>query len=283
MPWFKSNTVIQRRGVAVPNGNLGNKTMITFTLETISPHVAKQYLERNKKNRLITRERVNSLARDIESGAFMVTHQCIAFNANGDLIDGQHRLSAVVASGKTVQIYVARYERTETAMALPFDNGLTRKHYDILDITRKQTELASAVLRIKGGANTFTSADIQACVDRHEAEFKSVLECSSNTAKHRSSAGAKAAIALLIRKSPEASNEIIKQYVKFVNFDLDGMWPSVAACVRALENIRASGGSTMQKMVASRVWYAFQPENKQLKLIRILDENALITEMQACC
>jgi hypothetical protein len=50
-----------------------------------------------------------------------------------------------------------------------------------------------------------------------------------------------------------------------------------------LENIRASGGSAMQKMVASRVWYAFHPENKQLKLIRILDENALIAEMQAFC
>jgi hypothetical protein len=282
-PWFKSNTVIQRQRVAVPNANLGKQKMITFTLEAISPHVAKQYLERNHKNRSLTKERVNALSRDIQSDAFMVTHQCIAFNANGDLIDGQHRLSAVVATGKSVQMYVARYERTETAMALPFDNGLTRKHYDILDITRKQTELASAVLRIKGRANTFTSADIQACVDHHESQFNTVLECSSNTAKHRSSAGAKAAIALLIKKNPQAADEIIQQYVKFLNFDLDGMWPSVAACVRALENIRASGGSTMQKMVASRVWYAFQPENKHLKLIRILDENALIAEMQAFC
>jgi hypothetical protein len=31
------------------------------------------------------------------------------------------------------------------------------------------------------------------------------------------------------------------------------------------------------------VWYAFQPENKHLKLIRILDENALIAEMQTFC
>lgn len=257
--------------------------MITFTLETISPQVAVQYLERNKKNRSITKERVKSLARDIQAGAFMVTHQCIAFNANGDLIDGQHRLSAVVATGQSVQMYVARYERTETAMALPFDNGLTRKHYDILNITRKQTEIASAVLRIKGGANTFTPADIQACVDRHEQELNEVLQCSANTAKHRSSAGAKAAIALLIRKLPAFKEEIIQQYVKFLNFDLDGMWPSVAACVRALENIRASGGSTMQKMVASRVWYAFHPENKHLKLIRILDENEVIQEMQQLC
>lgn len=257
--------------------------MITFTLETISPQVARQYLDRNKKNRTITAERVKSLSRDVEAGAFMVTHQCIAFNANGDLIDGQHRLSAVVATGKTVQMYVARYERTETAMALPFDNGLTRKHYDILEITRKQTELASAVLRIKGRASTFTAADIQACVDKHQVQFKAVLECSANTAKHRSSAGAKAAIALLIKKLPDSTDSIINQYVKFLNFDLDGMWPSVAACVRALENIRSSGGSTMQKMVAARVWHAFHPENQHLKLIRILDENALISEMQAFC
>jgi hypothetical protein len=283
LPWFKSNTVIQRRGVAVPNSNLGKIHMITFTLELISPDVAKQYLERNKNNRSITKERVLGLTRDIQSGAFVVTHQCIAFNANGELIDGQHRLSAVVASKMTVQMYVARYERTETAMALPFDNGLTRKHYDILDITRKQSELASAVLRIKGGPKTFTPADVQACIDTHKDRFNAILACSHNTAKHRSSAGAKAAIALLLRKYPDAADEIVDQYVKFLNFNLDGMWPSAAACVRALENIRATGGSGVQRMVSVRVWYAFHPENKQLKLIRILDESAIVAEMQAFC
>ncbi len=57
--------------------------MITFTLETITPLLAAQYLARNLNNRAITKERVLSLSRDMQSGAFLVTHQCIAFNSNG--------------------------------------------------------------------------------------------------------------------------------------------------------------------------------------------------------
>lgn len=257
--------------------------MIMFTLETLSPAVARAYLAKNTNNRAITKERVLALARDMKSGAFIVTHQCIAFNANGELIDGQHRLSAIVESNITVQMYVARYDRLETAMALPFDNGLTRKHYDILSVNRREAELASAVLRIKGGAKTFTPADIQACIEKHRQKFNSVLACTSNTAKNRSSAGAKAAIVLLMHKYVESADEILEQYRRFVNFDLDGMWTSVAACVRAMENLNGSGGNTIQRMVSVRVWHAFKPENKHLKLIRILDEFELVSEMQPLC
>lgn len=255
--------------------------MITFTFESITPLLAAQYLARNLNNRAITKERVLSLSRDMQSGAFLVTHQCIAFNSNGELIDGQHRLSAVVASGKTVQMYVARYERTESAMALPLDTGLTRKHYDILDISKKQAELASAILRIKGGPKTFTTNDVQTCIDKHLECITKVMESNNNTAKHRSSAGAKAAIVLLCERYKEDAPVIIDQFVKFVNFNLDGMWQSVAACVRALENIRAQGGSSVQRMVAVRVWYAFKPENRDLKIIRIMDEAAILAEMQS--
>jgi len=257
--------------------------MITFSLEEITPDTANQYLERNKGNRAITKDRVNALAREMRDGVFMVTHQCIAFNANGDLIDGQHRLSAIIQSGQNVKLFVARYERTETAMLLPFDNGLTRKHYDLLEYNKKQTELASAVLRLMSHGKIITTNDVKECMELYAHEFALVLDSTANSAKHRSSAGAKAAIALLCRTYPAFSVEIVSQYVRFVNFNLEGMWPSVAACVRALENVRASGGSAIQRTVATRVWYAFKPENKHLRLIRIMDEQQLIDEMRDAC
>ena len=36
-----------------------------------------------------------------------VTHQCIAFDKDGNLIDGQHRLAAVLQTRQTVKMTVA--------------------------------------------------------------------------------------------------------------------------------------------------------------------------------
>ena len=257
--------------------------MITFTLETISPEVARQYLERNKNNRSITKERVLALLRDIQSGAFAVTHQCIAFNKHGDLIDGQHRLTAIVQSGATVQMYVARYERTETAMALPFDRGLVRKHHDVLDVSKREAEVACAMLRLQNPAKLLTANEIQQCLVRHGDMIKTVIGYGASNVKHRASAGAKAAMVLLCRRHPEDNEVLLDQYAKFVALNIDGMWSSVAACVRAMDNLRASGGGSMQRSVMARVWYAFKPENKDLKIVRIMDEPALLAEMIEYC
>lgn len=254
--------------------------MITFTLETITPEKAEEYLRHNVNNRNLHPTRVKALQRDIEANAFLVTHQCIAFNAMGDLIDGQHRLWAIIESGITVQMYVARYERTETAMALPFDMGLTRKTHDILDISRKASEIASAILRLKWADRKFTPHDIQACMERHGNSIQRVMtECSSHTSKHRSSAGAKAAVVLLVEHYPDDVHSILQQYNKMLLLDLDGMWPSVAACIKSLDNFNGSGGGAMQRAIAIRVYYALQPRHRDLKLIRIMNEGGIIDEM----
>lgn len=81
---------------------------IVTTIETISPGVAKSYLEKNKCNRSMSRLHKDKLSRAMQAGEFRTTHQGIAFDVNGDLVDGQHRLTAVVDSGKTVTMLVTR-------------------------------------------------------------------------------------------------------------------------------------------------------------------------------
>jgi hypothetical protein len=101
-----------------------------FLLETITPARAKKYLLRNVCNRRIRPTWVDKLARQILEGRWVVTHQGIAFDEEGRLLDGQHRLSAIVAANKSVKMWVAYDEPGEARLVV--DSGGAR---DVLDIS----------------------------------------------------------------------------------------------------------------------------------------------------
>jgi hypothetical protein len=75
-------------------------------LTTITPQMASTMLKSNTCNRKIRMNHVNRLKTEILAGRWLVTHQGIAFADDGSLIDGQHRLMAIEASGRSVQIMV---------------------------------------------------------------------------------------------------------------------------------------------------------------------------------
>jgi hypothetical protein len=73
----------------------------------ISPMMARIMLERNPSNRKIREAMVKQLSSDMENGRFRFNGEPIIFAKNGDLNDGQHRLSAIVASGVPQKMFVA--------------------------------------------------------------------------------------------------------------------------------------------------------------------------------
>lgn len=72
----------------------------------ITPEIASLWLKKNTSNRGLKERYVDRLANDMTQGAWKLTHQGIAFNREGTLIDGQHRLSAIVQSGVSVPMLV---------------------------------------------------------------------------------------------------------------------------------------------------------------------------------
>ena len=83
--------------------------------ETITPEMAKEMLAASQGNprygnstKMIDNRKVEKLARDMRSGNWLETNGTIGFDWNGHLIDGHHRLSAVVKSGKPQSFIVVR-------------------------------------------------------------------------------------------------------------------------------------------------------------------------------
>ena len=78
-------------------------------IKNITPQMAAGMLEKHlnpENQRRQSQSVVESYARAMRAGQWLLTHQGIAIDTNGELVDGQHRLSAIVASGATVEMLV---------------------------------------------------------------------------------------------------------------------------------------------------------------------------------
>lgn len=78
-----------------------------FEMVEISPDIASHLLSRNSKNRRVRITHVKNLSRMMKNGDWKTTHQGIAISSNGELLDGQHRLMAIIDAGVTVKMQVA--------------------------------------------------------------------------------------------------------------------------------------------------------------------------------
>lgn len=77
-------------------------------VETINPSRAKELLAQNNSNfRKLDKGRVAMYARDMRAGSWQLNGETIKLNGT-QLLDGQHRLAAVIESGATIETLVVR-------------------------------------------------------------------------------------------------------------------------------------------------------------------------------
>ena len=105
----------------------------------VTPEQARAWLERNFRNRPVSEDVVASYARDMLRGAWVGTHQGIAFNDRDELIDGQHRLRAILRAGIPIRLMVtyglpAKIKGAEMTTMDAVDRGRTRSVADQLKI-----------------------------------------------------------------------------------------------------------------------------------------------------
>lgn len=107
---------------------------ISVEAETITPTEAAALLRKSEgqPQRALSDLLVRKLAHAIEAGDWLLTHQGIALDDAGVVLDGQHRLHAIVLADTPVQIMVAR--GVDPAGFGVFDTGRSRTTGDALRI-----------------------------------------------------------------------------------------------------------------------------------------------------
>jgi hypothetical protein len=118
----------------------GHKLSIEVVL--VTPQVATEYLAANGQNRNISVPHLARLVSAMKSDEFIVGDS-IKFDFNGALIDGQHRLTAIIKTGKSIHLSVVR--------------GYAPEAKGVLDIGKRRSSLNIAKLQ---GHDEIGSRDI---------------------------------------------------------------------------------------------------------------------------
>lgn len=104
------------------------QSSIKARVETVTPEFAANILKsKNPRNRSISNSRVAGYAADMARGHWPVNGEPIILDEDGNLIDGQHRLAAIVMCGKSIQLLVVRGVPKE------YKNGLMILTQDTID------------------------------------------------------------------------------------------------------------------------------------------------------
>jgi hypothetical protein len=119
---------------------------MNITITTMSPRKAAGLLRSNTGNRKLDGSRVRRYANEMTAGQWKLTGDPVKVAPNGRLIDGQHRLEAVVASGVTVKMAVATDVPEDVFDVI--DSGKNRTMGDVLRMAGiRQGSISAAVAR----------------------------------------------------------------------------------------------------------------------------------------
>lgn len=121
---------------------------VTYEMIQITPAVAEQMLSKNQHNRSIRPRHLDSLVEDMRAGEWRENGETIKIARDGTIIDGQHRLEAVLRSQASQRFLVVR--GLPMAAQETVDTGARRSFVDALKLRGEanNSTLAALVRRV---------------------------------------------------------------------------------------------------------------------------------------
>jgi len=116
----------------------------------VTPQIAREWLKRNRVNRRLSKPLVSRFQREMRANQWIENGETIKFNLDGDLIDGQHRLYAVIAANMPVKLMVAENLSCSEKTIFTIDNGRPRSATDSIHIAGlKYSSHLAALVRFR--------------------------------------------------------------------------------------------------------------------------------------
>lgn len=249
-------------------------------LETIlvTPDLAEMFLKNNSANRKLRVTHVDMFVRELQAGTFRTTHQGVAISKSGKLLDGQHRLSAIVKAGIPATMVVAWDCDVETAIDWPVDFGLARTTSDVTGTPHHEIAVYSVALYfVYGVGRRFSTAEIQQASKALLGLYTKLVSMCPTAKRVFSRAPVRLAAMLRMADGSQYAGE---QYAALIHFDYGVMSQSVAAFHKHMLNA-SSAKDFVAAPMAARAWCAFDPTKKDAKRQQLTDYTNQIAEMVA--
>jgi len=207
--------------------------METAVFEVIDKALASKYLEKNEDNRRTRKWYASALSSAMQRGEWITTHQGIAFDETGRLIDGQHRLEAIVNSDLKIKMLVAR-GLSEKAFSV-LDSGMKRTIADQTKMHPRTAEVCRVLAGIAFGRSGVTSAQAQQIYDGGVGTIHDQLIAYCPTNRAMFSAAPIRAVAVVMMLDGYNSQYILDLYANLVYQKFDQL-PAIAhAFIRQMQ------------------------------------------------
>ena len=113
----------------------------------VTPEIAERWLKKNILNRATRRQVENKYARDMAAGNWQLNGESIKWSSDQTLLDGQHRLRAIVKAGVTVRTFVTFNLPPQAQQVM--DSGAKRTSSDVLGLSGfKYSALLAAITKL---------------------------------------------------------------------------------------------------------------------------------------
>jgi len=113
----------------------------------ITPAKAERMLERNTHNRAVVLSRVDQYTEDIREGRWIVNGEAIKVADDGAILDGQHRLMAVLEADASIRTVIITGLDPSTQESM--DQGMPRGFHDVLKLRgEKDPNVLAAATKI---------------------------------------------------------------------------------------------------------------------------------------
>jgi hypothetical protein len=166
-----------------------NPTTFRSEVMLIGPELAERFLASSPGNRKERSLHVKRLAESMKNGEWTLSSDAVAFDENNRLLNGHHRLNAVVVSGVSCPFWVVFGIRRKDETII--DGGVTRTPADHIGYATGLTQLTTIAAAIRYLV-AFYENDVLSVVStgyvttkkivdfsrRHEAELALVPDCS---------------------------------------------------------------------------------------------------------
>jgi len=248
-----------------------------LTQEIITPELAKQYLLLNiNKNRALQQNRIKFYAKQMKADQWPVTSQGISFDTLGRMIDGQHRLLAIVEACIPVEMAVIRDVPVQSFRVL--DSGMGRTLAFRADMKTTTAAIAGAIHRFLGGnfAATISVDDLAATYGVFKKEVDAVGNARSMP--KISVAPIMAAVAIHMK---QGNHYAFLQYKAMTEFDTSALTPCVANFMRSIIDKSNVSGSSVDRMILFlRAYKALIASNAQKAYVSIRTDEGMKERLQ---
>lgn len=248
-----------------------------YTIITdVTPEMAGNFLAKNADfQRSVRWTTVKVLEEAMKRGEWKLTHQGIAFDSNGKLVDGQHRLLAIQRSGVTVKMSVT-YDIEPTCFRV-MDIGARRTTSDLLNIGKREASITTMLARLAFKSPSSTQSLV--IYDALEKEIGETLSVASQCRNVFSGAAAQAACVISIVKRPEDKDYILDLYHNLNTLTLDKLPPIGNAIVRQCFNGKTGNSDAQRRDLFGRCMFVFDYSKRDAQRVQLSESSlSLILE-----